>query len=148
MYHGQKLMTLLYLGTMAEVSVWTCIEPSVGVVCSCLPTLRPLLKEMRLKGAHILATIRSTTTSTRQGDSFQLEAGIENTGKASSAHHTKWVDNVNFAPNNKISNESTVTTSKDTPASDRVDIMLPGINVQRDVRVERAYRNPSSTSFV
>ena len=77
-------------------------------------------------------------TSTRQDDSFQLESGIKSTGKASSAHHTKWIDNLDFSSNNNISNESAVTTSKATPASDRDDIMLVGINVQRDVLVEHA----------
>lgn len=135
--YGLKLMTFLYLGTIEGVAVWTCIEPSVGVVCSCLPTLRPLLQEMQIKGGHFRAFVRSTMTSTRQDDSFQLESGIRNTGKASSTHHTKWIDNPDFQTNKNISNESAVTTLKDAPASDRDDVMLMGVNVQRDVLVER-----------
>lgn len=131
-------MTFLYLGTIAGVAVWTCIEPCVGVVCSCLPTLRPLLKEMQLKGEQFQAFVNSITTSTRPDDSFQLESGIKSTGKASSTPHPKWIDNLDFHSNNNISNKSAITASNDAPASDRDDVMLVGINVQRDVLVEHA----------
>lgn len=141
-------MTLFYVGTIAEVTLWTCIEPSVGVVCSCLPTLRPLLKELRLKAEHVLATVRCITTSTRQDGSFQLEPGIKNTGKANPGLHTRWPNDIDLTPNNTTSNESTATTSNATPTSDRNDIMFAGINVQRDVRVERKSRNSSGPSFV
>ena len=59
-----------------------------------------------------------------------------------------WVDDIDFTPNGDISNPSAATTSKAAPASDRDDNMLFGINVQRDVRVERAPKSSSSSLFV
>lgn len=141
-------MTLLYLRTITGVSVWTWIEPSVGVICSCLTTLGSLLKKIWLKGVHLLAAFRSVTTSARQDGGFGLESGIKSTGRAGSAHHTRWVDNVDFTPNHDLSNESTVATSKALPTSGRDDITLVGILVQRDVRVEQVSRSSSSKYFV
>jgi len=71
--------------------------------------------------------------STRQNDRFELESGTKSAGKE---HHTKWIDNLNFRSTNNISSESAVTTSKDTTVAGGDDVMLVGINVQRDVRVE------------
>jgi len=76
--------------------------------------------------------------STKQDDGFQLESGTRGTGKARSTHHTKWIDNLDYHSNHNISSESAVTTSMNAPVSERDDVNLVGINVQRDVRVEHA----------
>ena len=40
---------------LADVLVWTCIEPSLGIVCACLPLLHPFFKRHspeKVVGAH------------------------------------------------------------------------------------------------
>lgn len=31
---------------MSDSFVWSCVEPCIGIVCACLPTLRPLLRRI------------------------------------------------------------------------------------------------------
>ena len=91
---------------------------------------------MQLKGRHLRDVVRSVMTSTGQDNSVELESGTKSTRKTTWTHRTNWNDSLNLSPKKNISNETAVTTSKATPATDRDDIMLMGINVQRDVLVE------------
>lgn len=42
--------------TVYQATLWTHIEPSIGLICSCLPIIRGLLPRFKLHGAHKYAT--------------------------------------------------------------------------------------------
>ena len=83
-------------------------------------------------------TVRSFTNSSWQDYRFHLESGTKSTGKASSSHQTKWIDDLDLHTNNYVSSESAFTIPRNAAVSERDDIMPVGINVRRDVRVEQA----------
>ena len=107
------------------MAIWTSIEPSVGVLCSCLPTLRPVLREVWFKGGQLWTIVRSTTSPTRKGDTIYLEFGDRRTQKLSLSHHARWINN-------------NLSKSVGGPDSERDDILLKRTNVQNDVRIEHA----------
>lgn len=126
---------LLQIGTYTEAIIWTSIEPSVGVVCSCLPTMRPLLQRIWCKGQVLLTEAHSVIT--RQDRRIQLGSHGQKRPKTSASHHAKWIDQgLDFHSSNDIPGQRVVTTSVRGPSFSRGDIHLMGINVQRDVDVE------------
>ena len=127
-------LLLLHIGTYTGAIIWTSIEPSVGVICSCLPTMRPLLQGIWCKGQSLLTKAHYVTS--RQ-EKIQLGPDGQKRPKISASYHTKWVDKgLDFYSSNNIPGQPAVTTSVRGPDSDREDIHLMGINVQRDVDVE------------
>ena len=36
----------LILDSIMEAATWTFVEPCVGIICACLPTMRPLLRSL------------------------------------------------------------------------------------------------------
>lgn len=133
-----KLIFSLQIGTYTDVAIWTSIEPSVGLVCCCLPTLRPLLREIWQKGEHFRTIVRSITVPTRQNSGIQLESGDRRTQKVNSSHHAKWTDNSLdlSSSSHNLSRGTAVTTSVGGPDPEFDDMLLMGVNVQRDVHVE------------
>jgi hypothetical protein len=54
---SQPCLTSEPCGTdlLANVIIWTCIEPSLGIMCGCLPLLHPFFKRYspeKIVGAH------------------------------------------------------------------------------------------------
>jgi hypothetical protein len=35
-----------FLDSIMEAATWTFVEPCVGIICACLPTMRPLLRSL------------------------------------------------------------------------------------------------------
>lgn len=56
-------------GNYVNAGIWTAVEPSMGVVSACLPSLRPLFKKI-FSGTHQGPTLFSRTT----GKSAQLSS--------------------------------------------------------------------------
>ena len=126
-------------GTIAEVVIWTCIEPSVALICSCLPTLRPLLREIWVQARQIKTSVHSMAVSTWTDNQYELESDQgHNSQQVERSQHKKWVQDLSFDGDGNGSREAANTTTVEAPATDLDDIMLMGINVQRDIHVERA----------
>jgi hypothetical protein len=50
----------------SDVFIWSSVEPSVGIISGCLPTLRPLLKYiLEVWFKHVPSTNKSTANSSR-----------------------------------------------------------------------------------
>ena len=47
--HGTPTNPLYFLDNQVPASVWTCIEPAVGIVTACLPNMGPLLQRVPRK---------------------------------------------------------------------------------------------------
>ncbi|KZF23478.1 hypothetical protein L228DRAFT_238042 [Xylona heveae TC161] len=43
---SQMYVTPDFTWNMAQSFIWSCVEPCIGIVCACLPTLRPLLRTL------------------------------------------------------------------------------------------------------
>ena len=120
------------------MTIWTTIEPLVGLICSCLPTLRPLLREVWIKVGPLRASIHSLTVSTWANGKIQLDSEQRHQRTADKSQATKRVDNLNYLQDSDNAREGASKTTVEASATDSDDIMLMGINVQHDVHVERA----------
>ncbi|OQD85129.1 hypothetical protein PENANT_c011G05538 [Penicillium antarcticum] len=63
-------------------SVWTCIEPAVGIVAACLSNMRPLFKFIHTKVWTKLSSRYATTNSTSQSTMINTVTGHEKSGWA------------------------------------------------------------------
>lgn len=120
----------ILLGYYNDANIWTTLEPSIGVVSACLPTLRPLTQFVSLQFT------RKPKDSQRgiQLDSF----GTKAKGSKLSNQHTWIDDDLNFQPKNQASNKIAISSTKHEPDAERDERLLPGILVSQDVDVERA----------
>ncbi|KAJ5334382.1 uncharacterized protein N7506_008165 [Penicillium brevicompactum] len=61
--------------TLSEVSVWSTVEPCIGIICACLPTLQPFIRSITRKlpgqhrGAGRASSVLERNTSPRQPSS-------------------------------------------------------------------------------
>lgn len=124
------LTNIILLGYYSEANIWTTIEPSIGVVCACLPTLRPLAQyaSLQFAGKH------KNSEHGIQLDSYETEAK----GSKPSNPHTWIDDDLNLQPRNQVSHKVAISSAKHEPDAERDERLLPGIVVSRDVDVERA----------
>lgn len=127
-----------FLGTYAGIVIWTSIEPSVGIICACLPTLRPLLREVAGKGHQWATTAHSFRIRSRDHHGTQLESGYQTAQRTKSSTQGRWFDDgCSLQPKSNISSETAVTSSVLDQDPERDKIPLAGINVQKDVRIDR-----------
>ena len=120
----------MLLGKYLEAGVWTTVEPSIGVVCACLPTLRPLAQYISLRFAN-----------NQKGNRYKIQLdsfGTKAKGIKPSNPHTWIDDNLNLRPKNQILHKIAVSSAKLEPDAERDERLLPGILVSHDVDVERA----------
>jgi len=123
------------------VTIWTSIEPSVGVLCACLPTLRPLLNKTWLEVKNLRSIVSSFANQTRQDTVIQLESGNKRTEEPNLSRRTGWIDDsFDLLPSQGISRETAITGSAGGPDPERNDMLLTNINVQHDLQIERAPR--------
>ena len=54
---------------MSDVFIWSSVEPCIGIVCTCLPTLQPLLR-------HVTARVFSSSMARNTGTSESIRAVI------------------------------------------------------------------------
>ena len=138
----QYIMVLtlsLHLGTYTDVAIWTSIEPSVGLISCCLPTLLPLLQALRQKTGHIWMIVRSFAVPTQHDHGIQLESGDTRAQKVHPSGHVRWIDNrLDLSSNQNQSRNTAIATSVGGSDPERDDILLMGVNVQHDVRVEHS----------
>ena len=133
-----ELIAPLRVGTYTDVAIWTSIEPSVGLISCCLPTLRPLLREIWHWGEHF-RTIGRSFTPTQQNTGIKLESGNKSTQKVNSSHNARWIDNsLDHSSSQNSSRQTAVATLMREPDAERDDMLLIGVNVHRDVRVEHS----------
>lgn len=99
--------------TVYQATLWTHIEPSVGMICCCLPSIRGLLP------AHLFPGSRKGTTNSRnaQASASAKEASSRNT---TSSMYIKMGD---------------VTPSRDDSVENLVT--AEGITVRTDIAVTR-----------
>lgn len=134
-----KLILSLLLGSYTYVVIWTSIEPCVGVTCACLPTLRPLLREILLKGESVGKIFDSLTNRTRLDQGIQLDSSSKKAGEIKPSHHTRWIDeNPRLQPQGYLSGDTTVTSVVGGTDSERDDTQFAGINVRHDVHIEQS----------
>lgn len=118
------------LGSRTDVVIWTYLEPSVGLVCACLPTLRPLLREALQKGEALVAIVRSATDRSRLDDGIQLESRYTGTHGKGSTYHTRWVDEeLSFGAGANVAGATAVTSSAAGLDPERDDKLLAGTEV-------------------
>lgn len=43
---GDTVTDWFILDSIMEAATWTFVEPCVGIICACLPTMRPLLRSL------------------------------------------------------------------------------------------------------
>lgn len=125
------------LGTYVGVVIWTSIEPSVGVICACLPTLRPLLREIVHKGRHWGETAYSSGIRSQHRHGTKLDSGFQTVQGAKPPTQGRWIDdNLGFRPKNDMFGEAAVTSSMSDRDPERDTIPLVGITVRQDVRID------------
>ena len=113
------------LGWYHDANIWTTVEPAIGVVCACLPTLRPLLRSVdkQRSGQH----------------GIQLGSSESDTkGSKVSAQRTWIDDDLNLQPINQVTHTTAISSAKKQSDAERDERLLPGIIVSRNVDVERA----------
>lgn len=109
----------------AATSYWSAIELNIGILCACLPTLRPLLKKVApgLMGStehsnqysHKLSTVpntRKTKPDSESGIYIQKEVEFQSTTELRSKESTKNPFSVRGESLDEISNPDTQVTSK------------------------------------
>lgn len=80
--------------TLSEVSVWSTVEPCIGIICACLPTLQPFIRSItrKLPGQHrgtgqvssmLERNTSSRQTSSRRGHQHGMWHGQEQEGTMS-----------------------------------------------------------------
>lgn len=126
------------------MTIWTTIEPCIGIICACLPTLRPLLSATWFEVKHYGSKVRNATVRSNHDQAIQLESGKGRPQDPQAGFHTKWLDNELDAPSSETVAGGTAFT-KVVGCSDpeRDDIPLKEINVQQEVHVDR---NPRWTT--
>lgn len=132
---NQSSFILSSPGTYTNVVIWTTIEPCVGVVCACLPTLRPLLRKV---SEHIGNKFFSDRSRTRLGHGIQLKPNYQEAQQKPFGRPSRWIDeNLHFQPNKNVSRETAATSVMGGINCERDDTLPGGINVRHDVLIER-----------
>ena len=127
---------MLHTGTLTDTTIWTSVEPSVGIVSACLPTLRPLLK-LFLPGQGF-----STHKTISIWHSARQRFGFKSSGQRSQSiklsNQGNWKSNgLKFHDESGISRTTEITSTKLEPDPERDEMLLVGISVVHDVDIER-----------
>ena len=79
-YQGSNLRAHHLLGTIVNAGIWINIETNLGIVCACLPTLRPLLLHVSPFFSNLSGSYSSSNKSLQppKSDSSELKAGRGN----------------------------------------------------------------------
>ncbi|MCJ1368347.1 hypothetical protein MMC16_007489 [Acarospora aff. strigata] len=132
------------LWTYTDVAIWTNIEPAVGIICACLPTLRPMFRETWLGVKIFNSKMRSTKDRIFPEQAIKLDSGRGRAAKSNQTYHTQWLNNdLDIPSTSGVSRRTAVTTlAGAAPDPERDESLLTEINVQHDVHIDRAPRWP------
>lgn len=83
-YKGLVLMVSPPTGTLATPCTWCVVETACGVICACLPTLRPLAKRMSNKFSNSSGRTGKSATGQSRGPTELVTIG--GGGGGGSAH--------------------------------------------------------------
>ncbi|OAL05468.1 hypothetical protein IQ06DRAFT_212384 [Phaeosphaeriaceae sp. SRC1lsM3a] len=89
----------------SDVFIWSSVEPSIGIICACLPTLRPLLM-------HLLQPWRRFVTSSNKSSS---------TSKGSHPYPLNTIETISKKRTRKISKKDDLESLQFTQLEDEVD---------------------------
>src|SRR4051794_3826966 len=67
------------------IASWSCVELNTGILCACLPTLKPLLSQLF---PGLLSTGRSNSDYRRYGSNRDVSRGAANSKKTGTARQT------------------------------------------------------------
>lgn len=117
-------LLLFFTDTVYQATLWTHIEPSVGMVCSCLPSIRGLFPAF------------SFTKSSSQGTSkFSHGASANHDVTRSNQKSLSYIKMQDIATSRAESDEEDLVPKDELPESER------GITVQTDIVINHAPNN-------
>ncbi|KAJ5443477.1 uncharacterized protein N7458_007349 [Penicillium daleae] len=70
---------------MSNISIWSTVEPCLGIICACLPALQPLVRSF-MKAEHLLYFRRRLRHSNRIGRVNRLRKVTSNTSCSNNSH--------------------------------------------------------------
>lgn len=119
-----------FTDTVYQATLWTHIEPSVGMVCSCLPSIRGLFPAF------------SFTKSSSQGTSkFSHGASANHDVTRSNQKSLSYIKMQDIATSRAESDEEDLVPKDELPVSER------GITVQTDIVINHAPNNTRGDSW-
>ncbi|SLM35320.1 hypothetical protein LPUS_04536 [Lasallia pustulata] len=125
------------LWSYTNATIWTSVEPSVGVVSACLPTMRPLLQYI-LSSRDRLESLAENAQDQARRHGIQLDSNPQKAHRAKALDKDNGInDGTNFQPNNNLPRKTAVTSGKLKPDPERDEMLLVGIHVQQDVQIDR-----------
>ena len=131
-------MDYFLAGTYTGVAIWTSIEPSVGVVCACLPTLRPLLRELLPQRFNSESVAQYLHSRSRKDHTIELKSAGQGMPESKPPGLERWTKDVlDLHPKNNLSRETAVTSSTMETNCYGDEVPFAGIAVQREVRIDR-----------
>ena len=129
-----------YLGSWTDSGTWTSIEPSVGVICACLPALRPMLRFFSKKADSSIPLTSSSRDPLRRTKTTQIESGRSQTFTTQTTASSEADDNnrlpLQYPPELEVGFKTKIgrgTVSSDTEMNEK---LLDGINVRKDILVK------------
>lgn len=119
-----RLPLLFFTDTVYQATLWTHIEPSVGMVCSCLPSIRGLFPAFTF------------TKSSSQGTSkVSHQASANHDVTSSNQKSLSYIKMKDIATSRTESDEEDLVPKYELPESER------GITVQTDIVIDHAPNN-------
>lgn len=122
---------------MGDVFIWSSVEPCIGIVCACLPTLQPLFRRafkslLSSKGAH------TTGPSQRIASGSKHKKKIPS-GSESRFHHLNSQEDTHFRPHDDEARLTTFAThvelgtlERGSDGDDSNKDLPTGITVKKD----------------
>ncbi|KAL9608354.1 MAG: hypothetical protein Q9167_006810 [Letrouitia subvulpina] len=122
------------VGSWTDSGTWTSIEPSVGVICACLPTLRPMLRLFSPKLDDSIPLTASTSRGTLQrSKTGRMETGRTDTMRTESEEDEEGTKlPLQYPPSSGVGYKTRVVGLGEESGEKGIG----GIEVRRDVFVE------------
>ncbi|KAH7384199.1 hypothetical protein DE146DRAFT_636332 [Phaeosphaeria sp. MPI-PUGE-AT-0046c] len=116
----------------SDVFIWSCVEPSVGIISGCLPTLRPLL-------IHIVQPWSKFVTSSNKSSSI---------GKGSRPYALSTLETISKKRTRKISKRDELESSQFTQLGDELDVKEDGTEVgSHEERPKKTHNHDHSKNW-
>ena len=139
--HGWTPNLFQLVGDLTKGAIWGSIEPSVGVICACLPTMLPFLesylyKPIRNAAASLQSLLRQSRRS--RSDYSKGRSSIHGQNLNSSSFQRLHEPSGSLWTGSAGVNTTVAMAAGKNPDVMRDTVLLENISVRKDVDVERA----------
>lgn len=129
--------------TTVNTAMWSSIEQSIGIICACLPTLRPLIR-------RIYGTSKNATTETSNGSRSRVRSTTIHLSNLGSTQTTSSAGFVGLEDDSSLDERSGIYSGPKNRIKSSVNVGQDGFRrpaepVPSGIRMEREFHQTTSS---